>query len=77
MYTALGIHWAGSLLAFISLGMAVIPFVFIRYGDRIRESSRFCQYLREANEKEAAEEAAEAEEDRRQSEMTLRQEESV
>jgi Major Facilitator Superfamily len=69
MYTKLGIHWAGSLLAFISLGMAVIPFVFIRYGDRIRENSRFCQHLKELNEKEAAEE----EEEKRRSEMTLHQ----
>ncbi len=69
MYTTLGIHWAGSLLAFISLGMAVIPFVFIGNGDRIRENSRFCQFLKEMNEKEAAEEK----EDRRQSEMTVRQ----
>jgi hypothetical protein len=69
MYSTLGIHWAGSLLAFISLGMAVIPFVFIRYGDRIRANSRFCQYLKEVDEKEAAEE----ERDRRQSEMELHQ----
>jgi hypothetical protein len=52
MYRALGIHWAGSLLAFISLAMAAIPFVFIRYGDRIRANSRFCLYLKEMNEKE-------------------------
>jgi hypothetical protein len=70
MYTKLGIHWAGSLLGFVSLGMAVIPFVFIKYGDRIRANSRFCQYLKEMNEKEAAEE----EEERRQSEMILREE---
>lgn len=69
MYNTLGIHWAGSLLAFISLGMAVIPFVFIKYGDRIREKSRFCQYLKEMDEKSAAEE----EEDQRQSTKTLPQ----
>lgn len=69
MYSALGIHWAGSLLAFISLRMAVIPFVLVRYGDRIRGNSRFCQDLKEVNEKEAAVE----EEDRKQSEMDLHQ----
>lgn len=35
MYSNLGIHWAPSLLGFLSLGMGVIPFLFIRYGDRL------------------------------------------
>ena len=69
MYSSLGIHWAGSLLAFLSLGMAAIPFVFIKYGDRIRASSRFCQYLKELNEEGAAQEEEE-EEGRRRSQMS-------
>ncbi|KAL8653914.1 MAG: hypothetical protein Q9210_001829 [Variospora velana] len=47
MYKSLGIAWASSLLAFLSLGMSIIPFVFIKYGDRIRSNSKFCQELRE------------------------------
>ncbi|KAE8152266.1 major facilitator superfamily domain-containing protein [Aspergillus avenaceus] len=47
MYSSLGIHWASSLLGFIALGMAVIPFVFIRYGEWIREKSRFCRTMEE------------------------------
>ncbi|KAL8760802.1 MAG: hypothetical protein Q9184_003025 [Pyrenodesmia sp. 2 TL-2023] len=47
MYDSLGIAWASSLLAFLSLGMSIIPFAFIRYGDRIRANSKFCQELRE------------------------------
>jgi len=47
MFDALGIHWACSLLAFLSLGVTIIPFVFIRYGDRIRAGSKFCQELKE------------------------------
>ncbi|KAL4888444.1 MFS general substrate transporter [Aspergillus ambiguus] len=43
MYGNLGIHWATSLLGFLALGMAAIPFVFIRYGVWIREHSRFCK----------------------------------
>lgn len=43
MYGNLGVHWASSLLGFIALAMAVIPFVFIRYGVWIREHSRFCK----------------------------------
>ena len=75
MYTKLGIRWAGSLLAFLGLDMTVIPLVTVRYGDRIRGGSRFCQYLKEMDEEEAA-----AEEDRRQSETSSRrlpQEESA
>ena len=47
MYNKLGIAWASSILGFISLLMSVIPFVFIKYGDRIRENSKFCKYLAE------------------------------
>ena len=45
MYRSLGIPWASSLLGFLSLGMCIIPFAFIKYGDRIRANSRFCQEL--------------------------------
>lgn len=40
MYADLGLHWAPSVLAFIALAMGVIPFVFIRYGDRLARSSK-------------------------------------
>ncbi|KAK1810314.1 hypothetical protein LTR12_015335 [Friedmanniomyces endolithicus] len=56
MYSRLGIGWACSVLGFLSLVMALIPFVFIRFGDRIRANSKFCQQLkREKEEKEAGE----------------------
>jgi MFS family permease len=55
MFRTLGIPWACSLLAFLSMGMSVIPFVFIRYGDKIRANSRFCQQLKELKAAEAAE----------------------
>ena len=41
MYGTLGIHWACSLLGFLSLGMAIIPFAFINYGDRLKAGSKF------------------------------------
>ncbi|KAL8780550.1 MAG: hypothetical protein Q9213_006416 [Squamulea squamosa] len=47
MYRSLGIAWASSLLGFLSLGMCIIPFAFIKYGNRIRANSTFCQELRE------------------------------
>jgi hypothetical protein len=52
MYQRLGVAWACSLLGFLSLLMCVVPFVFIRYGDRIRANSRFCQYLKQRKEEE-------------------------
>lgn len=55
MYKSLGIAWACSVLGFISLAMCIIPFAFIKYGDRIRENSKFCQELRARKAKMLAE----------------------
>ncbi|PYH40716.1 MFS transporter [Aspergillus saccharolyticus JOP 1030-1] len=41
MYRTLGNPWATSLLAFLSLVMAPFPYVFFRYGKKIRRKSRF------------------------------------
>lgn len=43
MYATLGLGWGNSLLAFIALAMCPIPWVFYRYGERIRKSPRFQQ----------------------------------
>ena len=59
MYSTLGIHWACSLLGFLSFGMAIIPFAFIKYGDRLRAGSKFraeVHALRQKEEEEAEEE---------------------
>ncbi|KAJ5756921.1 uncharacterized protein N7511_007103 [Penicillium nucicola] len=45
MYGTLGINWASSLLAFIAILLAVIPFVFIKYGQWIRSRSPFSQQV--------------------------------
>ncbi|CAK4031169.1 related to fluconazole resistance (FLU1) [Lecanosticta acicola] len=45
MYDTLGVAWACSLLGFLSLVMCVIPFAFIRYGERLRASSPICKEL--------------------------------
>jgi len=47
MYGNLGVAWATSLLAFLSLVLCGVPFVFLWKGDRIREGSKFCRYIRE------------------------------
>jgi len=41
MYNKLGYQWATSLLAFLALAMAPFPYVFFRYGKRLRGNSRF------------------------------------
>ncbi|KAI9158177.1 putative multidrug resistance protein [Paramyrothecium foliicola] len=41
MYDRLGDQWASSLLAFISLACCAIPFLFWRYGARIRARSKY------------------------------------
>jgi len=41
MYETLGLGWGNSLLAFIALGLSPVPFLFYRYGERIRTSKRF------------------------------------
>lgn len=41
MYTKLGLGWGNSVLAFIALAMAPVPFLFLKYGERIRTSKRF------------------------------------
>jgi hypothetical protein len=55
MYEKLGVHWASSLLGFLSLGMCVIPWIFIWQGQRLRDGSRFCVYLKEKKAAELAE----------------------
>ena len=46
MYARLGVPWACSLLGFISVAMCLIPFAFWRWGETIRQSSKFCQQLK-------------------------------
>ncbi|KAG7412588.1 Efflux pump atB [Fusarium oxysporum f. sp. rapae] len=41
MYTKLNNHWASSLLAFLTVAMMPFPYLFFRYGKRIRANSRF------------------------------------
>ena len=41
MYEAMGIGWATSLLGFVSLAMVPIPWVFFKYGPRIRAKSQY------------------------------------
>lgn len=41
MYQKLGYQWASSLLAFLAVAMMPFPYIFFKYGKRIRGKSRF------------------------------------
>jgi hypothetical protein len=41
MYKALGDQWATSLLAFLTVAMMPFPYLFFKYGKRLRGKSRF------------------------------------
>lgn len=45
MYMAMGVHWASSLLGFVGLLLSLVPFAFIRYGERLRAGSNFCRNI--------------------------------
>jgi len=40
MYQAMGYGWGNSLLGFIGFALVPIPFLFIKYGERIRERNK-------------------------------------
>ncbi|KAK5464808.1 hypothetical protein LTS15_001371 [Exophiala xenobiotica] len=41
LYSSLGLGWGNSVLAFIALAMVPLPFVFMRFGARLRTHPRF------------------------------------
>jgi hypothetical protein len=41
VYSALGTAWATSLLGFLSIPMLFIPYVFYKWGPKIRARSRY------------------------------------
>ncbi len=41
MYDKLGYQWASSLLGFLTLAMLPFPYLFFKYGKKIRSNSRF------------------------------------
>ncbi|KAH8654645.1 major facilitator superfamily domain-containing protein [Tricladium varicosporioides] len=43
MYKKMGYQWASSLLAFLTFVMVPFPYVFFRFGKRLRERSRFAK----------------------------------
>jgi ABC-type transport system involved in cytochrome bd biosynthesis fused ATPase/permease subunit len=41
VYSHLGIGWASSLLGFIALALLPVPWVFFKYGKKIRAMSNY------------------------------------
>ncbi|KIW69759.1 hypothetical protein PV04_05617 [Phialophora macrospora] len=52
MYRALGPNWAGTLLGILEILIIPIPFLFYRYGGRIREKSTLIRQMREEEERQ-------------------------
>jgi hypothetical protein len=50
MFARLGISGACSLLGALSLVFSAVPFLFIWQGERIRDNSKFCIYLKQRKE---------------------------
>ncbi|KAI0050323.1 MFS polyamine transporter [Auriscalpium vulgare] len=61
MFEGMGINWAATLLGLVSLVLAPIPFLFYKYGPRIRSHSKYapCMDLKIAKQIEAEQRAAE------------------
>jgi len=51
MYAALSPQWAGTLLGLVQVALIPIPFVFYKWGDRIRAKSPLIRQMREDMEK--------------------------
>jgi multidrug resistance protein len=47
MYKGLGIHWASSVPAFLSLACLPVPFILSKYGHQIRQCSKFAVEMTE------------------------------
>jgi hypothetical protein len=62
MFHNLGIQWGATLLGLVALLMAPLPFVFYRYGARVRTKSKFapCMDLKIKDEVEAEERSEKA-----------------
>lgn len=54
MYTTLGANWAGTLLGLLEVAIIPIPFIFYRYGGKIREKSALIRNMREIEERQLA-----------------------
>ena len=61
MYHGMGVQWASTLIGLIALVLAPIPFLFFKYGARIRAGSKFAPCVDLKIAAEIAEEKAASE----------------
>lgn len=52
MYRALGANWAGTILGLLEVVIIPIPFIFYRWGSRIRAKSSLIREMREIEERQ-------------------------
>lgn len=52
LYKAIGANWAGTLLGLLEVLIIPVPFIFYRYGHKIREKSSLIREMREIEEKQ-------------------------
>lgn len=57
LYNSLGANWAGTLLGLLEVAIIPVPFIFYRYGHKIREKSVLIREMREIEEKQEAKKA--------------------
>ena len=41
MYEGIGVHWTSTLLGLLAVALVPVPWVLLRYGDRVRAKSKF------------------------------------
>jgi multidrug resistance protein len=70
MYDRLGVHWASSVPAFLALACVPFPFLFYKYGERVRRKCHFAaeslEFMRKMKDAERAREAQEDMDDERE-----------
>ncbi len=68
MYAALTPQWAGTLLGLVQVALIPIPFVFYKWGDRIRARSPLIKQMRADQERRDQKAASAARKKRRKDE---------
>jgi len=54
LYNKLGANWAGTMLGLLEVAIVPIPFIFYRYGHKLREKSGLIREMREIEERQEA-----------------------
>lgn len=77
MFSKLGIDWGCTLLGILSALMCLVPFVFIKYGQNIRDNSKWCQELKRKKQEDEEKQQRLWERQRRSQQTSLDPEKAV